>query len=211
MNKILLFGALLFSSMLFVGCKSEQMQGKCVINGIANANLNGKKIFLVPMTGPQDAEHVDSTIVKDGEFHFEKDSTELAVIRMDYHFRSGTEELLVVTEPGNVKAAVDSISDCSGTTQNDSLSKWKNITEKYNRSFGMLRYKARISQSKGDSAAFNELQNEANSVHKQYKEITRQIGNNLKSGVLHDFLLSLFPTSYKKRMPDGSIVVVKDE
>jgi hypothetical protein len=46
------------------------------------------------------------------------------------------------------------------------------------------------------------------SIHLQYKKMTRQMAANLKEGVLHDFLAGRFPTTYKKKLPDGRIVTI---
>ena len=38
-----------------------------------------------------------------------------------------------------------------------------------------------------------------------YKRYSRQLAENMKEGVLHDFIMELFPLTYKRKMPDGSI------
>ena len=84
------------------GCSSStgQADGKCHITGTANNILNGKKIFLVPMNRPATMETVDSVVIKKGTFEFTSDVNEIKVIRVDYHFRSDVQDLLVVSEPG---------------------------------------------------------------------------------------------------------------
>ena len=41
-----------------------------------------------------------------------------------------------------------------------------------------------------------------------YKNYTRQMVENLKEGVLHDFLKDLYPLTYKRKLPDGRIVTM---
>ena len=87
---------------------------------------------------------------------------------------------------------------------------WKSITEQHSREVGTLRQAAReIAET--DTVKANLLMAQADSVHQAYKRRTRQLAANLKEGALHDFLKSLYPTSYPKRMPDGSVVTVYDE
>ena len=38
-----------------------------------------------------------------------------------------------------------------------------------------------------------------------YKRYSRQLAENMKEGVLHDFIMGIFPLTYKRKMPDGSI------
>ena len=45
-------------------------------------------------------ETVDSVVIENGTFEFTSDLNEMKVIRVDYHFRSGVQDLLVVSEPG---------------------------------------------------------------------------------------------------------------
>lgn len=77
------------SMVVMAGCKSAE-KGNCRIHGTMESNRwDGKKIFLVPMFGLQDAAHVDSVVIKDGKFEFVADTTEMKVIRIDYHYRDG--------------------------------------------------------------------------------------------------------------------------
>ncbi|MBR1411185.1 MAG: hypothetical protein IJ580_08820, partial [Prevotella sp.] len=38
-----------------------------------------------------------------------------------------------------------------------------------------------------------------------YKNYTRQLAENMKEGVLHDFLKVMFPLTYKRQYPDGTV------
>lgn len=211
MKKLLILLVALAAIASVNSCKEDEYAGKCVIEGTTNPRFNNKKIFLVPMIGPQDAAHVDSVEIKDCKFQFVKDTTEVAVIRVDYHFRLGVQDLIVVTEPGHVDVVIDSISDCKGTPQNDTLSKWKASSEEYNHARGRLWPAMRRAKRAGDTITVNRLQAELDSCLRIHKARTRQIAANLEEGPLHDFLVGLFPKSYQKRMPDGSIVTIEDE
>ena len=192
----LMYVCLAVAGIVLAGCsgKGTLPEGVCHISGTIPADYNGKRIFLVPLYGPTTAEYVDSIEVQDGHFEFTKDTVMMAKILMDYHYRMGVQQLLVVTEPGEVEVVIDSISSAKGTPQNDSLQQWKDATEKYHRELVMLRKANRMA--------------EADSLHLEYKKLTRQLAANMKEGVLHDFLEGMFPLTYKQKMPDGSIVTM---
>ena len=113
----------------------------------------------------------------------------MAKILIDYHYRLGFQPLLVVVEPGEVKVVVDSISSASGTPQNDSLQVWKEATERHNAQLMSLRK--------------NNMNAQADSVHLAYKKYTRQMAANMKEGLLHDFLNSLYPLTYQRKLSNA--------
>ena len=188
----------LFAALLLLGAACGNQKSLCVgtcrIHGVAsNPNLEGKKIFLVPMTNDT-RWNVDSIEIHDGKFEFERDTLMMAKIIIDYHYRYGFQPLLVVVEPGDLNVVIDSVSSAHGTPQNDSLQMWKQMTEAHNAQLLALR--------RGNHMA------EADSIHLVYKKYTRQLAANMKEGVLHDFLTSLYPLTYQKQLPDGRVVTV---
>ncbi|MBQ7422133.1 MAG: DUF4369 domain-containing protein [Prevotella sp.] len=205
MKKILLFSMLAVVPMMFINCQSS-ISSKCHIHGrMANSQYEGRRIFLVPLEGPQDAAHVDSVVIKDGKFEFTPDSFMLAKILVDYHYRYGLQPLLVVTEPGDVDVVIGENSSATGTPQNDSLQLWKSITEAHNKEQGDF---IRTIKQLSDTIQQNLQKARADSAHLVYKKYTRQMAENLKEGPLHEFLKGLYPTTYKRKMPDGSVVTV---
>ena len=129
-------------------------------------------------------------------------------ILVDYHFRAGVQTLLVVGESGDIQVKIDSISSAGGAPQNDSLQVWKEITEQfnhdyatYNRTVGMLREKGHM-----EDAA--KIEQQGREFHLSYKRRSRQMAANMKGTTLGDFLEGLFPLTYKRQMPDGSIVTM---
>lgn len=195
--KKILFGSLAALLTLFAaGCQQDKqpLTGTCRIHGTISEQYNDRRIFLVPLEGRATADRVDSVEVKDGKFEFTKDTAMMAKVLMDYHYRMGLEPLLVVTEPGDVTVVIDSISHATGTPQNDSLEKWKGLTETHNRELAFLRRTGRNRQ--------------ADSLHLAYKLSTRQLAKNMKETVLGRFLQSLYPNTYKKVMPDGTTVTI---
>ena len=72
---------LIMAAILVAACSKtgEQATGACRIHGVATApQLEGKKIFLVPVTGPQTMETVDSVVITGGRFEFTTDTAMMA-------------------------------------------------------------------------------------------------------------------------------------
>lgn len=198
----------LFTLSLLLGCQQVN-DGKCHIEGTVNGEqYEGKRIFLVPNSGPATMETVDSMEIKDGKFHFEPDSVQMYKILLDYHFRFGLQPILVVGEPGTVKVTIDSISHATGTPQNDSLEQWKVQTEIHNRQMSLMRRNIAGLNKQGDSVQAKYIQQRADSFHLVYKNYTRQMAKNLEGQVLGDFLKGLYPLTYKRKFPDGRIVTM---
>ena len=193
---------------IFYSCQ-QQNSNECRIHGtVADEKFEGKRIFLVPFYGPKVAETVDSMEIKNGKFEFTTDSVKLYKLLIDLRFRMGIQPLLVIGEPGDVNVIIDSVSHASGTPQNDSLEKWKVRTEIHNRELGKMRKFIADLRKRGDSVQAEYISQRADSFHLVYKNYTRQLAKNMKAGVLHDFLKDLFPLTYERKMPDGSVKTI---
>ena len=176
------------SMVVMAGCKSAE-KGNCRINGTMESNRwDGKKIFLVPMFGLQDAAHVDSVVIKDGKFEFVADTTEMKVIRVDYHYRDGVQDLLVVSEPGDVAVVIGANSVSSGTPQNDSLQVWKDRMMKFNSEYNKLRMQAR--QSGSDDT----LMTKGKEIQQQLRDFNIAFTKRQSPGVFKDFLQKMYPS-----------------
>ena len=207
MKKIFFACAIASMALTMGGCKSEKriVTGKCHIMGTINPKFNGKKIFLVPMTRPATMETVDSMVVENGKFEFTADTCDLRVIRIDYHYRQGVQDLLVVTEPGDLVVNIDSISSCKGTPQNDSLQAWKERTERFNMECSPFIIEGRNAEKAGDKTTAESMKAKLDSMRRDYRRASNALGERMKGTSLGDFLLKQFPKTYKKKMPDGSI------
>jgi len=193
---------------IFHSCQQAN-DGKCHIIGTVNGEqYEGKRIFLVPNSGPATMETVDSMEIKDGKFHFEPDTVQMYKILLDYHYRFGLQPLIIVSEPGTIEVTIDSISHATGTPQNDSLERWKVQTEIHNLQLSKMRHHIAALQKSGDSVQAQYLIQRADSFHLVYKNYTRQLAKNLEGFVLGDFLKSLYPLTYKRKLPDGRIVTM---
>ena len=205
MKKILMLGLLAIVLSALTGC--QKSENECRIHGTIPSSYDGKQIFLVPLTN-DNRYNVDSVYVKDGKFEFRSDTNMMAKIIMDWRYRYGVQTLLVVVEPGDVNVIIDSISHGSGTPQNDSLEKWKVRTQMHNMQYGKMRQAIGALKELGNEAEVQRMEHSADSFHLAYKNFTRQMAANLKTGVLHDFLGAMFPKTYPKQMPDGKMVTI---
>ena len=197
----------------FIGCTSTSKteDGLCHIQGTTNERFEGKKIFLLPAEGSATMETVDSVVVTNGKFAFQSEPGEMKIIRIDYRYRTGVEDLLVVMEPGNLEVIIDSISSGKGTPQNDTLQAWKERTMQHYRSLAPYRIQAREAEKAGDRATVDALKQKIESLEKAYKKYSRDLTDRLKEGTLYEFLNTRFPYSYPKKMPDGTITTVHVE
>jgi len=206
MKKAILFCCLVLALGCLAGCQNKAT--KCRIHGTIPAKYNNVRIFLVPLKD-QSKEAVDSVVIRDGKFEFETEKYVVADIRLDYHHRLGIQNLLVVTEPGDIVVHIDSVSSSKGTPQNDSLQMWKDLTIKHNKEYSSLMSTARKAMAAGDSTSGLTIKTLADSIHHVYVRRSVKLGENLKKGPLHDFLLELYPRTYKQKMPDGTVVEKK--
>lgn len=186
---IVILGMMIVTSMVVMaGCKPVN-KGMCHIHGtMESSRWDGKKIFLVPMFGLQDAAHVDSVVIKDGRFEFTVDTTEMKMIRVDYHYRDGVQDLLIVSEPGDVKVTIGANSISGGTPQNDSLQVWKDQMMKFNSDYNQLRMQAR--QAGSDDI----LMTKGKEIQKQLREYNATFSQRMTPGVFKDFLLKMYPS-----------------
>ena len=195
-------------AMMFFGCE-QKAPTECRIVGTVNGEqYEGKRIFLVPLTGPATAETVDSMEITNGKFHFEPDSVQMYKILLDYHYRFGLQPLIIVGEPGEIKVTIDTVSHAVGTPQNDSLEQWKVRTEMHNHQFGQMQKNIAQLKSHGDTAQAAYLKQRADSFHLVYKNYTRHLAKSMEGKVLGEFLGGLYPLTYKRKYPDGRIVTM---
>lgn len=176
------FLALLFLSLN--GCKSRE-ESVCHIYGeMADHSRDGKKVYLVPFIRP-DSVGVDSTVIVDGKFEFVTRKYMLAIVRIELLSRYGIQDLLVVTEPGDVQVWMDSISRGGGTPQNEVLQQWKEDTQAYGRAV----YACRQQQAIPRDSMLVKL----DSLWQVYRASSRALADKLEEGPLRDFLEARFP------------------
>lgn len=119
---------LLAGAVLLASCSRNK---EYVIYGsVSNPDLEGAKVFLVPLENAAE-ENIDSVCIRNRMFEFRGTVEKMAEIRIEMSKGYGSENLLVVTEPGEAYVTIGPESSAKGTPQNDSLQVWKNLTEQY--------------------------------------------------------------------------------
>lgn len=208
MKKILLCFMAVAAVTMFYSCQQAN-DGKFHVEGVVNGEqYEGKRIFIVPLYGKKTAEYVDSMEITNGKFHFTKDTMQMYTILMDYHYRMGLQQLLVVGEPGTIQVTIDSVSHAYGTPQNDSLEQWKVRTEMHNLQLAKMRQNIVNLRKQGDSVQAKYIAQRADSFHLVYKNYTRRLAKNLEGQTLGNFLKDLYPLTYKRKYPDGRTVTI---
>lgn len=121
-NKELITSVLL---LFMVSCNKPTFEIK---GQLPDSKYDGEWVFLVPME-KHTVKDVDSVLIKNNSFVFKGNIERVAVIRMRMALRLRFQELLVVTEPGQINVQLDSISSAMGTPQNNALQKWKDYRQ----------------------------------------------------------------------------------
>ena len=175
MNRYLASAAVL-AAVLFSSCNRDTYR----IHGRVTSNdLEGIQVFLVPM-GHEEPENVDSVYIRNHEFFFKGREHWMCEIRLDRHHRDKGQNLLVITEPGDIYVTIGPDSSGGGTPQNDSAQVWKDMTIKVNKLYSELA-----------SAGMKE---QADSVRTAYKDRTRLMAKSLgEDSIFGEFLLRLYP------------------
>lgn len=128
MKKSFLILSLLTAALL---CSCNKC-GYHISGTVTDPNLEGAIVFLVPVTEPvhePEKDNLDSTFIKNGKFEFRGTKERLVDVRLEKFKRMGVQNLLVVTEAGEISVVLGTRSSGAGTPQNDSLQVWKDITE----------------------------------------------------------------------------------
>lgn len=204
MKKIILF-CLLLAGFVMAGCKAEN--DECCIHGkMSSSRWDGKCIYLIAVNKEDRLKiGIDSAFVKNGRFEFKTHKRMMGIIRMDWHYRYGTQDLLVVVEPGDVNVTIDSVSSGGGTKNNDALQNWKVNTETFHSKTNQLRKLAQEAILRGDSVTANTIKGNIEKLTKEYRKNSRSFAKGLSDGPFKTFLEESFPKTYKRQMPDGSI------
>lgn len=175
MKKILILMAL--AAVLFASCGRS---GQYRIHGrVLTNDLEGVQIFLVPV-GHEEKENVDSVRIHDHEFFFKGKEHWMCALRLDKRHRDKGQNLLVVTEPGDIYVVIGPDSSGGGTPQNDSAQVWKNLTVEANRIYSEL-YQA-------------DMKEEANAARREYRNRSRRMALGLgEDSIFGAFLLNMYP------------------
>jgi hypothetical protein len=95
---------------------------------VSDPKLNNSKVYFVALDGPI-TKDVDSTIIVDGKFSFEKkaDSLCIKILRVPVRYPDAVEDLVAVLETGTLDVKLSANSHGEGTRLNNILQEWKDI------------------------------------------------------------------------------------
>lgn len=162
--------------------------GECHIHGELDSDKwDGQYIFFVPMYDKEQI-GVDSVKIKGRTFDFTTDKSCVSDIRLSWRTRYGTQNLLVVYEPGDVSVKIDSVSSGGGTPLNDSLEAWKERSSQYNETAEALNRAARNFAVAGDTAAAKAMKAQARAAYGDYKAATVRLADSTEGTPLAKFL-----------------------
>lgn len=121
MERIALFVIFIYA---IASCRHEDTIK--IEGSVPDSTFNGSKVYLVALDGPV-SKDVDSAIISEGSFSFEKtaDSLRVKILRIPARYPDAVEDLVVVLEAGHLNAVLSGNSHGKGTRLNDKLQKWK--------------------------------------------------------------------------------------
>ena len=181
----------LLSSLVMFSCSNHNT---FTIEGeVPQERLEGKWVFIVPLDSAVKAQiGVDSTIIKDHKFRFTGNREYVGDIRIAAHYRYGTENLLVVTEPGTIKVCIDTVSYGGGTRQNDLLQRYKEFMMSTSKVLVEQNQHYRYLIHQGDTAYASALRDSMMQYMKWRRTEAQTFVDKAESGTLHDFLKQLY-------------------
>lgn len=183
----------LIGLMLCAACKHGD---EFVIKGTTSqTRLNGNRVFLVPYGSKQieDSIGVDSVVIENGQWEFRGRGEYLARVTIGKHMRYGTQDLLVVTEPGGViNVVIDSVSSGGGTPQNEALQQWKDKMADHNRIAAQKARQLRYLRETGDTVYANALRDSLRQFNADFRQEMQNMAKLLKPGPAQDLLLQYY-------------------
>lgn len=167
-----------------------------VVSGTTSqSRLNGQKVYLVPYGSPQieDSLGVDSAVIENGRFEFRGNKGEfLARITLDRRVRFGTQDLLIVTEPGTINVVIDSISKGGGTPQNDALQTWKDLKEDHDKVQWNQSQHIKYLRHEGDTVYANSLADSLKNFNATYRTRIHDLMRTLSAGTAYNLLRQFY-------------------
>ncbi len=182
---------------LCVVCCSKSKEEYVIQGSTSQERLNGQRVFLVPYGSPtiEDSIGVDSMVIKDGKFEFRGHKGEfLARVTVDKRVRYGTQDLLVVTEPGVITVVIDSTSSGKGTPQNDVLQAWKLLKENRDKVHWNQSQHIKYLREQGDTVYANALADSLRNFNGHYLNQIHNLMRILGSGTAYNLLRQQYGT-----------------
>ncbi len=190
-----LFYLLLALVCIGVVCCTHSKEEYVIKGSTSQSRLDGERVFLVPYGTKtfEDSIGVDSTVVKNGKFEFRGHKGEfLARVTMDKRVRYGTQDLLIITEPGEITVVIDSISSGKGTPQNDLLQAWKVLKEDHDQVQWNQSQHIKYLREQGDTVYANALTDSLRTFNESYIKLIHDLMKTVGQGAGYDLLKSRY-------------------
>lgn len=188
---------ILLFSLIISSCKEQHtftVEGR-----VTQPRLEGQQIFLVPMDNDVKARiGVDSVYIKDMKFKFEGDEEFLGRLTLDIKVRRGTQDLLIVTEPGTIDVLIDSISVGGGTRQNEVLQTWKDRLGEHEASLRDYHRHLNYLRQKGDTTYMRLLTDTIRQSNITFKHQMQDLAKTLEEGPAYDLLMQRYGNNLDK-------------
>lgn len=107
---------------------------------------------------------------------------------MDRKVRYGTQDLLIVTEPGEISVVIDSVSSGRGTPQNDALQAWKELKEDRDKVAWTQGQHIKWLEEKGDTAYARSLRDSLRNFNGRYTDRIHGVMRMVGKGIAYDLL-----------------------
>ena len=189
--------------LIYISCSHKET---FTINGkVPDETFRGSKIYLVALDGPI-TKNVDSTIIINGNFHFETEADSLCVkiLRVPVRYPNLIEDLVVVTEPGTLNVVMSTNSHGEGTRLNNILQDWKekkHVIDSVQSELYSRKNWGPINQEASDS-----LLNYSKKLNYGFmSDVVRLQNQNMHNGIgllLFKLYFNALPASEKKRILD---------
>ena len=186
-----LFYLLLAFVSVGVVCCTEHKDEYIIKGSTSQSRLDGERVFLVPYgtKAYEDSIGVDSTVIKNGKFEFRGHKGEfLARVTVDKRVRYGTQDLLIVTEPGEITVVIDSMSSGKGTPQNDLLQAWKVLKQDHDKVQWNQSQHIKYLREQGDTVYANALTDSLRTFNESYLKLIHDLMRTTGPGTAYDLL-----------------------
>lgn len=168
-------------AVLFTGCSDKNT----VIGKFSNADNDGKQIVLFESNGLNAPTAIDSTIVKNGSFSFNRKPTDnptVAILQIQNAAPNSQNVIPYINENGSIEITIDSLTTIKGTPMNDAYQKFINEVVSVDKKIQSLSMEASSIQDQTllepYIKQFGDLQNQISQTAYDYikSNITNKVG-----------------------------------
>lgn len=185
---------------LLTGCK-DHSRDYTITGTLPSEQYDGEWMYLTPMENARG--RIDSVKISNASFTFTGSGEEMRVLRLRPILRLKIQELLVVTEPGQITVKADSIGSVTGTPQNNALQEWKEMREKKLTAYGQLRRELKASVGTDSLLLVQRLKDLSNEERTYNFHFLCQQGNNTLGQFMQKMLRPVLTDEQKKQLDES--------